>query len=171
MDEQALTSLLHFQDEHLWIKPICDFFEIDMQNQTANIRRDPFLANHYEKNSNSLLFGDNYQRILLDRFGFIVWIANINSNTIAEEKREAFKKFQHLIYEFLHGSVKENAEMKALFIERIKLKKEVAIKNDRIKFIDRRFSAFNEKKYLQGELPLDQTDPKQLGESEDSEAN
>lgn len=170
MDNKALTNLLHFEDEYVWIKPICDFFEINDENQSRSIRKNPFLSNHSTKKSNSSLFGDNYRRVLVDKFGCLVWIAGINPNIIAEEKREAFKQFQNLIYEFMHGSVQENQRIKQLYAEKKVLALEMSKNRLRMGEINKLLDAYHDKRYLQGELPLNDSEPKQLGSGEQEAA-
>lgn len=114
------TAIKMFQstvkyDDHtwIWVKPVCDFFKINYENQTRKIKSDLILANHSTKKSNSLMFGDNYPRLLVDKIGFIRWIQLINPNTIAAELRASFEKYQELVMEFLFGSVtrEQNASL------------------------------------------------------------
>jgi hypothetical protein len=103
-------------DEFIWVKPVCDFFNLSVQseyrkikkdpilgklwtesstelskksdqyrflsresftsiskinyeNQTIKIKSDKILANHSIKKSSSLMFGDNYPRILVMMYG------------------------------------------------------------------------------------------------------
>lgn len=166
MDNQLIT----IDGEDVFVEPVCDFFEIDYKKQYLKIKNDAFLGSRVSKKTLESVFGDKRVRFCVDKFGFLVWLAGVNPNIVAEEKREAFRQFQANIYSFFHGSVKENTELKKLYAERESLEKEIAVKKDRIKYIDKRLKEAERKRYKQGELPLDNDEPKQLGSSEDSEA-
>ena len=77
METTALTMFnqtVKYEQEYIWLKPVCDFFKINYENQTRKIKNDPILANQSTKKSNSLMFGDKYPRILLTKKGFIRWV-------------------------------------------------------------------------------------------------
>lgn len=99
------------ENEFIYIKPVCDFFQINYENQTRKIKNDVILINQSTKKSNSLMFGDNYPRILLSKKGFIRWIQLINPNTIIESLRQKFVKFQELVFDFLYGSAEDNKKL------------------------------------------------------------
>ena len=136
-----------YDQSYIWIKPVCDFFGINYENQTRKISSDAILANQSTKKSNSLIFGDNYLRVLLTKKGFIRWIQLINANTIADNLREQFIKYQSLVFDFLYGSFEENEAIRVEYARNKKLKRlsiriqnEIRISNQRIQsFMDGRF--------------------------------
>ena len=111
------TSLIMFgktvtyHHENIWVKPVCDFFNLDVQNQYTKIKNDPVLGKLYGKNntesakteklygksSNDLGEIDNNGRILLSKKGFLRWIQIINPNTIDKTLRNSFILYQELI--------------------------------------------------------------------------
>ena len=82
------TETVKFQNSNIWIKPVCDFFKLDVQNQYTKIKNDPILGKLYGKNSTDLseinkLYGkttpdlgeiDKNGRVLLSKKGFVRWI-------------------------------------------------------------------------------------------------
>lgn len=136
-----------YDQSYIWIKPVCDFFGINYENQTRKISSDAILANQSTKKSNSLIFGDNYLRVLLTKKGFIRWIQLINANTIADNLREQFIKYQSLVFDFLYGSFEENEAIRVEYARNKKLKRlsikiqnEIRISNQKIQsFMDGRF--------------------------------
>jgi hypothetical protein len=135
---EMFNATVMYQEEYIWIKPVCDFFEINYENQTRKINNDKIMANHSTKMSNSLLFGDNYKRLLVDKIGFIRWIQLINPVTIKESLREKFVKFQEMIFDYLFGSIKKEATTKVSYrrlkkLENLKDKITLEIKREKRK--------------------------------------
>lgn len=104
---QMFTSTVKNDDEHIYIKPLCDFFKIDPENQGDKIKNDLILAKSSVKKPNKTLFGDNYPRLCLDKKGFIRWIQLLNPNIIDKNLRPSFLIYQELIFEFLYGAAEE----------------------------------------------------------------
>ena len=136
---QMFKSTVLYQEEFIWIKPVCDFFEINYENQTRKINNDQIIANHSTKKSNSLVFGDNYLRILVDKIGFIRWIQLINPKTIKESLRSKFCNYQEMIFDYLFGSMKKESVTKSSYnrlkkLERLKDKitSEIKIEKNRL---------------------------------------
>ncbi len=71
---KIFKSTVKVENENIWIKPVCDFFNLHVQNQYIKIKNDPILGKLYGKNSTDLGEIDNNGRILLSRKGFIRWI-------------------------------------------------------------------------------------------------
>jgi hypothetical protein len=107
-DLMMFKQTIKYENEYIWLKPVCDFFSISYENQTRNIKKDQILANQSTKKSNSLIFGDNYPRILLSKKGFIRWIQLVNSNTVDANLRERFCHFQDLVFDYLYESSNYN---------------------------------------------------------------
>ena len=101
------TATVKNDDDHIFIKPLCDFFKIDTEKQVVKIKNDPILAFCYAKKSNKTLFDDNYLHFCLDKKGFIRWIQLLNPNIIDQNLRPAFLVYQELIFEFLYGAAEE----------------------------------------------------------------
>lgn len=111
-----------YSQNKVWVKPVCDFFRLDVQNQYIKIKKDPILGKLYGKNStdideNEKLEGKNTPdlgevdkngRILLTKKGFLRWIQIINPNTVLIEMRETFLIYQTLICDYLFGAPEEN---------------------------------------------------------------
>jgi hypothetical protein len=126
MDNQALAMFqqtVKQKDEYIWIKPICDFFNIDYKWQVDVIRNDHILASMVEKNSNYSLFGDNRNRVLLPEVGFIRWVQILNPKIVREDLQEKFKQYQKLIFDFLYGSVEQSRHFKAVYRRRKKMRR------------------------------------------------
>jgi len=100
-------TVLVDNDEDIFIKPLCDFFKIDPENQSDRIKNDPILSKSSAKKPSKRLFGDNYQRVCLNKKGFLRWIQIINPNIIDEQLRPSFLIYQELIFDFLIGSAEE----------------------------------------------------------------
>ncbi|MBS4014477.1 MAG: hypothetical protein KGZ97_12105 [Bacteroidetes bacterium] len=50
---QVFENAVKFAEEYIWLKPVCDFFQINYENQTRKIKSDSILANQSTKKSNS----------------------------------------------------------------------------------------------------------------------
>jgi hypothetical protein len=67
------------------------------------------------KKSDYLAFGDNRQRILLPKVGFIRWIQLINPNTVAPELRDKFIGFQTFVFDHIYGAAEQQRRIAELF--------------------------------------------------------
>jgi hypothetical protein len=124
---QMFTDTVKETDNMIWVRPLCDFFQIDVQNQYTKIKNDPILGKLYGKNSTDLvqnekLYGKNSTdfgindkngRILLTKKGFIRWIQIINPNIIPFQLLDQFIEYQEKIADFLFGSVEEHEMISA----------------------------------------------------------
>ncbi len=143
---QMFTATVKNDDEHIFIKPLCDFFGIDSEKQVVKIKNDPILAFCYAKKSNKTQFGDNYLHFCLDKKGFIRWIQLINPNTINKNMRNSFLSCQELIFEFLYGAAEEqeligrlNAKLQNLKMDYSSIGHEIRITQQQL------FSALNKR--------------------------
>ena len=131
---QMFTSTVKDDNEHIFIKPLCDFFKIDTEKQVVKIKTDQILANCYAKKSNKMLFGDNYLHFCLDKKGFIRWIQLLNPNIIDKNLRPSLLIYQELIFEFLYGAAEEqkmigslNAKLQSLKMDYSSIGHEIRI--------------------------------------------
>ena len=157
METTALTMFnqtVKYEQEYIWLKPVCDFFKINYENQTRKIKNDPILANQSTKKSNSLMFGDKYPRILLTKKGFIRWVQIVNANTIVESLREKFVKFQELIFDFLYGSADEQKKAKVNYARLQKLENLKAKIGIEIKRVRKELKQHWGNRYLQTTIPF-----------------
>lgn len=101
------TATVKFIDDRIAIKPFCEFFGLDFQNQTDRIKRDPILNQLY--GNFHTVAQDSKQRAMfcLTKRGFIRWIDRLSPQNVAENLREKFIQFQILIDEYLNGSEEE----------------------------------------------------------------
>ena len=70
---QLFDSPIQTEDGDIYIKPLCDFFKIDTENQVLKIKSDPILQNCYGKISNKLLFLGRIKRIIYDEKKINEW--------------------------------------------------------------------------------------------------
>lgn len=154
METTALTMFsqtVKYEKQFIWVKPVCDYFNLDVRNQHKKIKNDPILAklvgkntpdlqknenlvgknstdlhdneNLWIKKSNDLGQIDKNGRILLTKKGFVRWINIINSNTIEEKLREKFIQFQELIFDYLYGSAEDEETTKFYYNRLMKLER------------------------------------------------
>lgn len=116
------TDTIRYKGANIWIAPVCDFFQISLQNQQRKLKTDPILSKLWIKMSTDSLENENLDgkistdlgeidkngRILLTKKGFLRWIQIINPNTLQEELREKFIMYQEMISDFLFGSLAEH---------------------------------------------------------------
>ncbi len=125
------------ENELIWIKPFCDFFNLDARWQHKKIKNDPVLGKLVEKNTpdstifqklvekNTLDFGeiDKNGRILLTKKGFVRWIQLINHKIIRKDLQESFIQYQSMIFDYLYGSAQEHANARKNFTRLQKLER------------------------------------------------
>jgi hypothetical protein len=120
---EIFKSTVQYENDYIWLKPVCDFFKINYENQTRKIKSDKILANHSIKKSSSLMFGDNYPRILVDKIGFIRWIQLINANTIDENLQDKFSNYQEMVFDYLFGNIDQEKKANHNYARLNKLKR------------------------------------------------
>jgi hypothetical protein len=123
-------------DECIFVKPLCDFFQIDYDNQVVRIKNDAVLSSQTGKKPFETLFGDTRPRVCLTKKGFVRWIQLINPNTLPENLREKFMQYQTDIFDFFYGTAQEETEIRRLMGEqqRIDLQlKELAAKKRQLR--------------------------------------
>ena len=118
-----LRQTVKYEHEHVWIKPVCDFFEIDYVHQRRFIKNDPVLANQVCKKTSSLAFGDNYQRILLTKKGFVRWVQLLKPNTVKEDLRPLLVQYQTAVFDYLYGSMEEKERTATVYKRLHKLRR------------------------------------------------
>ena len=138
----------------IFIKPLCDFFGLDTENQVLKIKKDPILANCYGKSSNKTMFGDNYLRFCLDKKGFVRWIQIINPNIIVGKLRESFLLYQEMIFDYLYGAVEEQMMIGKLNAQLQAMKSEYSRIGNEIRITQRELFEVLNKRY-QYSLPFD----------------
>jgi hypothetical protein len=146
----------------IFIKPLCDFFKIDSENQVVNIKNDPILVNCYGKNRDKSIFGDNYPRFSLPKKGFIRWIQIINPNLVSEDLRDKFIHYQALIFDYMYDSVETEEQAGADYKRLRELKFQYAEIGREIQRIEKSFNKYLENKFTQTSIEF--TDNKTISE-------
>lgn len=151
---------IRYEQEYIWLKPVCDFFEIDYENQRKKISNDQILASNSTKKSSSLMFSDNYPRILLTKKGFIRWIQLINVTTVANHLRENFVTFQEMVFDYLFGNAEEFNQARISYTRLQKLERLYGKVGNEIKRLKAELHEHWNSRYLQ--TSMDFNDKKQL---------
>ena len=139
-------STVKCENDHIFVKPLCDFFKIDYQNQVERIKRDPILMNSYGKNRNKMLFGDNYPRVSLTKIGFIRRIQIMNPLIIPDHMRQQFMTYQMLIFDFFYGTAEREIEIRKLTGRKDQIEEQMKRLTNERRFVVRSLSkALNEK--------------------------
>jgi len=137
---QIFQNTIRYEGEYIYVKPLCDFFKIDYQNQVEKIRNDAILSNSYGKNPNKTVFGDNYPRVFLTKKGFVRWIQLINPATLPRELQEKFVEYQTDIFDYFYGTAQEENDIKRLLDEKMKIDSQLKVlaaqKRNTIKMLD-----------------------------------
>jgi hypothetical protein len=111
---QMFESTVKYESDLIWVRPFCDFFQIDIRNQHKKIKNDPVLGKLVGKNRPDLGNIDENGRILLTKKGFLRWIMIINVNIISEDLRAKFIQYQETISDFLYGSAEQENTIQKL---------------------------------------------------------
>lgn len=154
------TETVKYSGAQIWIEPVCNFFEISVQNQYRKLKNDPILSNLWIKKSTDLGDIDKNGRVLLTKKGFVRWIQIINSNTVPETLRAKFILYQSLVFDFIYGSFEREELIKVDYLRLKKLKRLYSIIGREIQRVDERVKLYMDAKFSQLSLPLD--NPKQI---------
>lgn len=138
MEKQELIifhDTIKTSGSEVFVKPICDYFGIEYDNQLKVINNDPILKTSVGKNQSMLLFGDKRERVTLSKRGVIRWIQLINPQIVQVSLRDKLIEYQVLIFDFLYGNIEKEEENRNLFNELQGLRSQQKELNARIKEI------------------------------------
>lgn len=155
MENQALEMFkktVQLHNSLIWIKPVCDFFSISVQNQHRKIKNDFILGNLWTKKSTDFGEIDENGRILLSKKGFIRWIQLINPNTIISELKQKFVQFQSLIMDYLFGSFEKEEQIRVKYNRLNKLKRLKSVIGLEISRCESEISDYLNGRFLQTKL-------------------
>jgi len=122
----ALTmfnNTVKYSGDEIFVKPFCDFFKIEYDNQCRAINNSVLLKKSAGKNPSTILFGDNIKRVTLSKQGFITWILQVNPQIVQVDLRESLIKYQELIFDFMFGSIERETNIKLMYARLKKLRR------------------------------------------------
>lgn len=144
-------------DGYIYIKPLCDLFKINYENQTRRISSDQILQRCSIKKSNKSIFGDQIPRIAVTKRGFIRWIQIINPQIVQVDLREKFENYQEQIFDFLYDRVERQEDLARVTFNRLlKLRKLYSRVGNEIQVCQRQLNEVLEAKYVQTGIPFKQ---------------
>lgn len=116
-DIQIFTETVRYDDEeqHVFIKPLCDFFGIDSDNQRNTVIRDAILQSQSITKADEFIFGDKRERIALTKPGFIRWVQLLNPELVRPELKDKLVHYQTKITEWIMGSVDEEFKLRKFY--------------------------------------------------------
>lgn len=120
---QIFAQTIHFCDDHVFIQPFCDYFQIDYTFQLKAISRSPLLKRSTSKKTSMLLFGDERERIALTKEGFITWILQLRGQIVHPNLREKLLQYQMLIFDWMFGAVRQREHALEQYKRLAKLKR------------------------------------------------
>jgi hypothetical protein len=129
--------------EYTYIKGTSEISSIRIFDGASNTAKQIGQYN-YAKNSNKMLFGDNYPRFCLDKKGFVRWIQIINPTIIDQSLRASFLIYQELIFDYLYGAAEEQQTIARLNLQLQELRSEYSLIGSEIRITQRNlFDALN----------------------------
>jgi hypothetical protein len=100
-DQVIYKKTVRFIDEeHIAIKPLCDFFGIDYQHQARKFKEDKFLQQLSCKNTTVAFDGRQRSMISVQKDAFLLWVCGISHNIVDPNLREKFIEFKLHIHEY-----------------------------------------------------------------------
>lgn len=116
-------STIQYHQDMIWVKPVCDYFNLDVKYQHRKIKKDPVLQNLVENSLPDLGEIDKNGRILLTKKGFLRWIQIVNPQMIRKDLKEKFIQFQLLVFDYLLGSFDREIQIRKEYNRLDKLKR------------------------------------------------
>lgn len=113
---QMFNATVQYINDSIAIKPFCEFFGLDFQNQCERIKRDIILSQLYGNFRTVAQDSKKREMFCLTKRGFIRWIDRLSPQNVAENLREKFIQFQILIDEYLNGSTESKNEIARLTV-------------------------------------------------------
>ncbi|MGL4630468.1 MAG: phage antirepressor N-terminal domain-containing protein [Leadbetterella sp.] len=133
-------------------KPLCDFFGLDWSNQQKLFKNDPHLAQLMVKKPSVAEDGKTREMIHFTKKGFLRWVQLINPNTVRDNLKEKFLNYQMLIFDYLYGSMEEQAKMQRDYLRMRELEDTIKNCKEELKEIKSNVGLFLDARY--GQLSL-----------------
>jgi len=77
-------TVIYDKNNYIFVQNLCDFFELNYQNQQRFIEKDHILSTCRIKSSDMLLFSNNKKRTCLTKEGFLRWVEILNPIFVKE---------------------------------------------------------------------------------------
>ncbi len=151
------NSTVKYSGNQIFIKPFCDFFQIEYDNQCRRIKSSPLLKTSTGKNTSMLLFGDERERVTLSKQGFITWILQLNPSIVQVSLREKLIQYQSLIFDFMFGSIEREEKAKLNYARLNKLKRLKGLITSEISKCESNIQNYLENKFVQTKLKFTPT--------------
>lgn len=136
--EQGFFNDFMFRAENgdWFIKPICDFFGLDYDNQCERISNDKICQTDTGKFLSELVFGDKRTRLTLRNRGFSRWVQMTNASSIRVELREKFEIFQANIFSYLwEGNIQKTEQLEDIRTYAININSALKVKDQVMEYI------------------------------------
>lgn len=156
---QMFQTAIQYHNDLIWVKPLCDYFDIHVRNQHKKIKNDPILQKLVRKNIPDLGGIDKNGRILLTKKGFIRWIQIINPATIKDELKQKFIQFQSLVMDYLFGNFEKEEQIRVKYNRLNKLKRLRSIITTEMSRCESEIADYMNGRFLQTKLDFT---PKQI---------
>lgn len=160
MENQALEmfdNTIKYCNKDIFVKPVCDFFKIDYENQCKKINSSHLLKTSQGKKKDVMLFGDKKERVTLQKEGFITWILTINPQIVQVTLREKLVIYQSLIFKYFFSSIEREQNIKIKYARLKKLKKLKFKINSEIKICEDAIEDYLSNKFSQTKLDFNET--------------
>lgn len=148
------NDTVKYHEDVVFIKPFCDFFQIEYDNQCRKIKQSPLLQTSQGKNTSMLLFGDERERITLTKRGFITWILQLNPSIVQVSLREKLLLYQTLIFDYMFGNMEMEQKAKLQYARLEKLKRLKGKINAEITICQSEIKSYLDQKFHQYQLNL-----------------
>lgn len=147
-------TTVKYSGDQIFVKPFCDFFQINYRNQCRIIKNDVILQTSCTKKYDKLLFGDERERLTLSKAGFLRWIQLLNAQIVHVSLKEKLIDYQCLIFEFLLGKIHSEDKTKLAYNRLNKLKNLQSKIRLEIKKSEKEIQGYLVSKFGQTELKL-----------------
>jgi hypothetical protein len=159
-NENAALSMFNqtvkYSGDAIFVKPVCDFFQIDYDYQLRRINSSELLKRYAGKNPDKMLFGDERERVTLTKKGFIAWILQINPQVVYNNNlRNQLVQYQSLIFDFMFGSMQRESIAKSMYARLNKLKRLKSKVMHEINRCDIEIDLYLENKFMQTQIDFD----------------
>jgi hypothetical protein len=149
---EMYKNTIKYEGTYIFIKPLCDFFNIDYENQLRNINNNQLLKKLALKKTSISIFGDNFERVAVSKRGYITWILQINPKIVQENLRDNFILYQELIFDFMFGSIEREENIKHNYQRLSKLKDLKSKISNEIKKCELNIENYLNGKFMQTQL-------------------
>ena len=134
------------ENEQIAVRPICEYFEINYDNQLKHIKKDVILSQLYTQSRQLGSDGRSWDMISLPKDGVARWLNTINASLVTELHRNNFIDFLMALHEFLYKPKKTDNMAAEKLDQLMQIQEAIDLKDETISLMKKEITELKSEK-------------------------